>query len=412
MYIATTPFYIEVLDAAGKEASGYLGTVGAGLTLGPELIINGGMEAGDPPTGWDAVATPETFERSGVQKKSGSYSLHLVDSVPSYGQGRQYFPGGARVAGAVYTFLFSHHTITGPLNAIFSDGNGVALGDVSYADLAAWFDRTTFYAMTVDDGGIGFVTFYHAAGGALEFYLDDVSVKRVTEPPATAVHIVSAVNGMTRNWASIEAGFDPSNITSWKIYDLAHPGFYLPSDGSTFNRGDFKDGNAFFWSSIDLSPYAGTLTASEGWSDITEADQSDILKALKSAIPAAMKEIKAVHVLPDPDLLPESAQFPCVGLKDGDSDFSEGMDRTEVESGSVLVYVYVQILKEEASIMGEGSKKGVLRLIRDLRTALNQTMLGGLVKHFYSPEVMASETMFKGEDVFVQRKGCRFIYQR
>jgi hypothetical protein len=137
-----------------------------------------------------------------------------------------------------------------------------------------------------------------------------------------------------------------------------------------------------------------------------------ILSALKSTIPAAMKEIKSVHVLPDPDLLPESVQFPCVGLKDGDSDFSEGMNRTEEESGSVLIYVYVQILKEEASIMGEGSKKGVIKLVKDLRTALNWSTLGDIVKHFYSPEVMASETMFKGEDVFVQRKGCRFIYER
>jgi len=137
-----------------------------------------------------------------------------------------------------------------------------------------------------------------------------------------------------------------------------------------------------------------------------------IFKALKSAIPAAMREIKAAHVLPDPDYLPESVQFPCVGLRDGDSDFSEGMDRTEDESGSVLIYVYVQILKEEASIMGEGPKKGVLRLVKDLRTALNWSTLGGVVKHFYCPEVMASETMFKGEDVFVQRKGCRFEYIR
>jgi hypothetical protein len=137
-----------------------------------------------------------------------------------------------------------------------------------------------------------------------------------------------------------------------------------------------------------------------------------ILAALKSSIPAAMREIKAVHILPDPDLLPESAQFPCVGLRDGDSDFLEGMDRTEEESGSVLIYVYVQILKEEASIMGEGSKKGVLRLAKDLRTALNWSTLNGLVKHFYSPGVMASETMFIGEDVFVQRKGCRFVYER
>ncbi len=62
--------------------------------------------------------------------------------------------------------------------------------------------------------------------------------------------------------------------------------------------------------------------------------------------------------------------------------------------------------------MGEGSKKGVLKLVKDLRTALNWSTLNGIVEHFYCPEVMASETMLKGEDVFVQRKGCRFFYQR
>jgi hypothetical protein len=137
-----------------------------------------------------------------------------------------------------------------------------------------------------------------------------------------------------------------------------------------------------------------------------------ILKALKSAIPAAMKEIKGIYVLPDPDLLPDSVQYPCVGLRDGDSDFSEGMNNTEEEKGSVLIYVYVQILKEEASIMGEGSKKGVLRLVKDLRAALNWSTLGGIVKHLYCPEAMASETMLKDENVFIQRKGCRFVYER
>ncbi len=137
-----------------------------------------------------------------------------------------------------------------------------------------------------------------------------------------------------------------------------------------------------------------------------------IVAYLKKAISSAMKEIKEVHVLPDPDLLPESVQYPCVGLRDGESSFSEGMDRTEEESGSVLIYVYVQILKQEASIMGEGSKKGVIRLAKDLRTAFNWSTLNGLVKHFYCPEAMASETMLTGENVFVQRKGCRFVYER
>lgn len=40
-----TPCYIEVLDGAGKKATGYIGAVGAGETLGSELIVNGGFDA-------------------------------------------------------------------------------------------------------------------------------------------------------------------------------------------------------------------------------------------------------------------------------------------------------------------------------------------------------------------------------
>lgn len=55
-------------------------------------------------------------------------------------------------------------------------------------------------------------------GSAFSGTLDNVSLKRVTDPPNTAVHIVSSLNGTTRDWASIESGFDPIGIASWIIY--------------------------------------------------------------------------------------------------------------------------------------------------------------------------------------------------
>jgi len=51
-------------------------------------------------------------------------------------------------------------------------------------------------------------------------WADNYSIKRVTDPPSTAVHIVSSLNGTTRNWASIESGFDPNTISSWSIYGI------------------------------------------------------------------------------------------------------------------------------------------------------------------------------------------------
>jgi hypothetical protein len=136
-----------------------------------------------------------------------------------------------------------------------------------------------------------------------------------------------------------------------------------------------------------------------------------ILEALKIAIRDGMPEIKGVHIVPDPDMLPSAVRYPCVGLKDGDQTFSEGMDQTETETGSVMIYIYQQILKEEASMMGDGSNKGVLDLMEDLRNLLNWNLMEDIIQHAYIPDAITSETMFAGENVFVQRKGCKFNYE-
>ena len=138
----------------------------------------------------------------------------------------------------------------------------------------------------------------------------------------------------------------------------------------------------------------------------------EILTALRELIQDEMAEIKGIYILPDPDMLPTVVKYPCIGLKDGESSFSEGMAESENERSSILIYIYQQILKEEASVMGEGGKKGVLDLMDDLRTALNFNLLNDLIHSAYIPDVFASETMLVGENIFVQRKGCRFVYEK
>ena len=87
------------------------------------------------------------------------------------------------------------------------------------------------------------------------------------------------------------------------------------------------------------------------------------------------------------------------------------MAETEDEKGSVLIYVYQKILKQEASVMGDGTQKGILEFIIILRLLINFNHLDGLVHHGYCPEVFASETMFAGENVFVQRKAIKYVYE-
>jgi len=74
------------------------------------------------------------------------------------------------------------------------------------ADNTSYFvaDGTTFYIQNDDSA-------------ACNITLDGNSLKQVTECPTTAVHIVSNLNSTTRNWASIDSGFNAGGISSLSI---------------------------------------------------------------------------------------------------------------------------------------------------------------------------------------------------
>ena len=73
---------LTITDSAGKKATGYIKAAGTGETLGDELVVNGHMETGDPPTGWVARGTPTPSVLSSVEDEhtggSGSKSLNVV----------------------------------------------------------------------------------------------------------------------------------------------------------------------------------------------------------------------------------------------------------------------------------------------------------------------------------------------
>ena len=49
---------------------------------------------------------------------------------------------------------------------------------------------------------------------------DDISIKRILDPPSTGVHIVSAYGGSTRAWTNIDGGFNPNTITTVAVTPL------------------------------------------------------------------------------------------------------------------------------------------------------------------------------------------------
>ena len=230
-----TPFRIVVYDAAGKVATGYIGAVGVGETLGSELVTNGGF---DPDSGWNKVENWTIVDGKGVATAAApTAQLYQTLSATNNWLLKAQSTISEYVSGMVQ-FYFNTGIVIQYSEEIRADG--------------------TYTKYGVCDNTFGNYCSHIVGEANTTLKVDNFTIKRITDPPATAVHIVSALNGTTRAWESIESGFNPNTIASWKVYDLAHPGFYLTGVG-TFNRGDFTATNAFFWSSVDLSPYKGTL---------------------------------------------------------------------------------------------------------------------------------------------------------
>jgi len=187
-----TSHYIEALDSAGKKATGYIGAVGAGETLGNEIVVNGG------------------FDSDTIWTKEAGWTI----------------AGGVGVATNVTSAIFQNQLgsfIVGGLYKGVSDWTRTGGESAFGLGLIGWFNQ----GITVNGNYIGYLAFKSVGDGDISGYgwgftgtIDNYFVKRVTDSPSTAVHIVSSLNGTTRDWASIESGFDPNNIASWKIYLL------------------------------------------------------------------------------------------------------------------------------------------------------------------------------------------------
>ncbi len=206
--LGSTPYYIELLDSAGKKATGYIGAVGAGETHS-EKIVNGDNEA----AAVTLITNRVTKTQSNEQKYAGTYSAKLVANAES---NIHYLSDDNHIAGVLYKanlwiYLPSGQTVN---QVMLYNNSAQVLGGTTTKD--TWINQFG-YQTGVTNG-----RFYYAlTSGLFEnnyWYVDNISNSQVTDPPSTAVHIVSSLNGTTRNWASIESGFNPNNIASWNIF--------------------------------------------------------------------------------------------------------------------------------------------------------------------------------------------------
>lgn len=119
-----------------------------------------------------------------------------------------------------------------------------------------------------------------------------------------------------------------------------------------------------------------------------------------------------IYITPHLNYIPNHVRPPCVGIKDG------GITRTELSSGMwevtmrVSLVTYVQLMKEEASIIGDSAanEKGVLEIVADINKSLDENLLNitGMIEAF-SPSEPESQ-LFGNEEEGLQQKKNEFQY--
>jgi hypothetical protein len=141
----------------------------------PDLIYNGGMEDGNPPTYWSMWGSPPTFERSNAQKHSGDYSTHIIADGSNQGfsasQNRH-----NQSAGIIYKQSVWFYMVSGQIQSRWNTGGGAGADIFTHTTTGSWQYWSRWYE-EIDGGDEAYPAFY-SNGGAAEFYIDDVSVWR------------------------------------------------------------------------------------------------------------------------------------------------------------------------------------------------------------------------------------------
>jgi len=135
-----------------------------------ELITNGTMEAD---ANWASSSTPETNERSTIQKYSGTYSRHIVDSTGSNG-GIVSDAFTPFVVGKKYRLAYAYYIVSGSIACVTEFSS---YPQTIQSVVGSWQIVTSEFTAIAADTTVYF--YNSSAVVAAEFYIDAVSIVQI-----------------------------------------------------------------------------------------------------------------------------------------------------------------------------------------------------------------------------------------
>ncbi len=212
-----TPYKFKLIDSAGAEAEGHIGAADAAEALGGELVTDGGFEAAAWDNGdlnnWLKFHAADDKEAGDPGAGAISVKITASDTFP------QIYQNFAVAAGKLYKLTFIYKNTAGDTARYWVRDNTAAVDIIFWlglADSTSWSGVQTIY-FTAPSGCISARIGLGGKNTDDIVYFDSVSVKEVTHVGADGVHIVSALNGSTRNWASVESDFDYNDTYTFEV---------------------------------------------------------------------------------------------------------------------------------------------------------------------------------------------------
>jgi len=244
-YTAYSAFFSQPTTAKGLVGHWSLGDEDE--ILGADSEDNGGFELDHG--GWNNTGSPSTSERTTSDKKSGSYSWHLVGA--SHGDGFWSGTDWNITTAKRYRLNFWYKVVSGTMRVIVKHGNQTySLYIDDFLPTGSWTEFSVILQDT--EGGASGSIWFVCQGAGAEFYVDDVSFKEVKTADKTASSNHGTVYGATyttdRNGQTNKAmsfdGVDDYIVTTKNMYSLGDKTFAAwvkPSGTSTV--GLFKQYN-------------------------------------------------------------------------------------------------------------------------------------------------------------------------
>ncbi len=109
-----------------------------------------------------------------------------------------------------------------------------------------------------------------------------------------------------------------------------------------------------------------------------------LLTSIRDHLDAELSYLKSVTVVPDLAVIPDESAFPMVCLLDNGDENSTREKGARLERLRVSIGVYQAVAADEATVLGDGTEKGVLDIKDEVMNALRDKIFtGGYQAPFY-----------------------------